>query len=238
MIEEHLNLFDMIRFPKVRERKRILKNSKITQIRFEIIEDRNIFPIINPKYSSLVSFNNYINSCIIQYIELYGYYKDGLPEYIPKKVTEKLIRKVLFNQTAEIFFMKINVCFELICQGINEIFELGINCNSRTFIGDLSKNLKTDNIRIFKIISELNIDKDYEKIRLYRNKLTHSFSPFFPSARTEINKDGIHIEKREASIPTTEILEEVEKSIELLYDFRIKIEDEIKIYYKDKNSVF
>ena len=85
MIEEHLNLFDMIRFPKVRERKRILKNSKITQIRFEIIEDRNIFPIINPKYSSLVSFNNYINSCIIQYIELYGYNKDGYQNTYQKR---------------------------------------------------------------------------------------------------------------------------------------------------------
>ena len=75
MIKENkLNVFDMIKFPDKEKRKEILKNAELQNIRYNIIDNKKIFPFIEPKYSSVVCFNNYISSCLVQYIELYGYY--------------------------------------------------------------------------------------------------------------------------------------------------------------------
>ena len=96
MIKENkTNVFDMIKFPNKEQREKILEKAEIQNIRFTIVDDKSIFPFIEPKYSSLICFNNYINSCLIQYIELYGYYSSDLPQYIPRNDSELAIRKLL-----------------------------------------------------------------------------------------------------------------------------------------------
>lgn len=231
MIKENkLNIFNMIKFPDEHKREEILKNAEIKSIRYDIVEDKTLFPFIEPKYSSLICFNNYIRSCIIQYIELYGYYSKDLPQYIPKGNTEKAMKKLLFNQTAEILYFKICTSFELIGQVINEVFELGIKNDAKNFISQLAQKINTKNINIYNILEKINKNETYKKAKKYRNELAHSFSPFVPRAVTEIDKNGVVIERREASIPTNEIIETLEKTILILKEFCMDTQKEIKEY--------
>ena len=231
MIKENkLNVFDMIKFPSREKREEILKNAEIQNIRYSIVDDRKIFPYIEPKYSSLVCFNNYISSCLIQYIELYGYYSKDLPQYIPKSNSEIAVKKILFNQTAEILYFKICTSFELIGQVINEIFDLGIKNDAKDFIKQLIGKIKGKNQNIYNILEKINKDKTFKKAKEYRNSLTHNFSPFVPRAFTEIDKYGGILEKRKASVPTNEIIETLEQTILILKQFCIDTEKEIKEY--------
>ncbi len=231
-----LNVFDMIKFPDEERRKEILKNAEIQNIRYNIVENREIFPFIEPKYSSLMCFNNYISSCLVQYIELYGYYSKDLPQYIPKNNSKITIRKILFNQTAEILYFKICTSFELIGQVINEVFDLGIKNDAKNFISQLIRKIKGKNQNIYKILERINENRTFKKAKKYRNDLTHSFSPFVPRAFTEIDKNGVIIEKREASVPTNEIIETLEKTILILKQFCLDTEKEIKEYLS-KNKI-
>ena len=237
MIKENkLNVFDMIKFPDKEKRKEILKNAEIQNIRYSIVDDRKIFPLIEPKYSSLVCFNNYVSSCLVQYIELYGYYSTNLPQYIPKSNSEIAIRKILFNQTAEILYFKICTSFELIGQVINEVFDLGIKNDAKNFISQLIRKAKGKNQKIYNILEKINNDETFKKAKKYRNDLTHNFSPFVPRAFTEIDKYGAIVEKREASVPTNEIIETLEQTILILKQFCIDTEIEIKEYLS-KNKI-
>lgn len=231
MIKENKNnVFDMIKFPTKEQREKILEKSEIQNIRFTIVDDKSIFPFIEPKYSSLICFNNYINSCLIQYIELYGYYSSDLPQYIPRKDSELAIRKLLFNQTAEILYFKICTSFELIGQVINEVFDLGIKNDDREFIRHLKQKIKSKNQLIYCILDKISKNEIYKKAKKYRNDLTHSFSPFVPRAYTEKDKNNVIVEKREASVPTNEIIYILEETILILKQFCIDIEMEIKEY--------
>lgn len=236
MIKENkINVFDMIKFPKREERERILQNAEIQNIRFKIVDNKKIFPFIEPKYSSLVCFNNYISSCLIQYIELYGYYSKDLPQYIPRNNSEIAIKKILFNQTAEILYFKICTSFEIIGQVINEIFELGIKSNAKDFINQLIKEVKSKNKNIYDILENIGKNETYKKAKDYRNALTHSFSPFVPRAYSEKDKNNGLIEKREASVPTNEIINVLEQTILILKEFCEDIEKEIIEYLMKDN---
>lgn len=238
MIKENkLNVFDMIKFPDKEKRKEILKNAELQNIRYNIIDNKKIFPFIEPKYSSVVCFNNYISSCLVQYIELYGYYSEDLPQYIPKSISERAIRKILFNQTAEILYFKICTSFELIGQVINEVFDLGISNDDRQFISKLMKKIKGKNQNIFNILKKINENETFNKMRKYRNDLTHSFSPFVPRAFSERDEYGAIIEKREGSVPTNEIIEILEKTILLLKQFCIDTEIEIEKYLNENEII-
>ena len=167
---------------------------------------------------------------MIQYIELYGYYSKDLPQYIPKSNSEIAVKKILFNQTAEILYFKICTSFELIGQVINEIFDLGIKNDAKDFIKQLIGKIKGKNQNIYNILEKINKDKTFKKAKEYRNILTHNFSPFVPRAFTEIDEYGIILEKRKASVPTNEIIETLEQTILILKQFCIDTEKEIKEY--------
>ena len=49
MIKENkTNVFDMIKFPNKEQREKILEKAEIQNIRFKIVDDKSIFPFIEP----------------------------------------------------------------------------------------------------------------------------------------------------------------------------------------------
>ena len=225
MIEKYkFNVFDMIVFPNKEKREKILENSKIQKIEFKIIDNQYYTFNYNSKKSSIIYFNNYIKSCLIQYIELYGYYSKNLPQYLPDSNTKLAIKKILFNQTAEILYYKISVAFELVCQIINEIFELNINKDDSKFMFKVVKKIKVVSNKIYTTMNEINKDEEYKKAKKYRNRLTHNFSPFVSKIYTKSDNNEANFEIWEKSISTDEILETLEKYIDLLNYFCIEVE--------------
>lgn len=233
---EHLNLFDYYIFPNRQERELIYSENIILEDLWLEIKGLEKNTIGNSKIVSwLNGYNNTMSTCKIPYLILMNYYKKGIPEYDRERFEkdnkykeEAFLYKYYFNYFSEIFLYKIETCFEMLYQVINAMCDLKVNYDDTQFIKKMKNRLKEKYPKIYKEVEKLSLNEDYKKIKKLRNLLAHSSSPLREYMVEYSHKDNSYSLMNIKAISSSNMIEIINKSFELLKDFKDRIKIEIE----------
>lgn len=241
---KELNLFDYFVFPDREKREKIYKENTFlntSRLRIEGINSIRVSNWVN-------EFNNKVSVYKISYLMLMHYFKMDIPETSNRKTKEetkeskeKMIYKYYFNYFAEIFLCQIERCFEMLYQCINVICSLEINYDDRYLISKVKNKIEKKYPNLYNILRELEQNQEYNRIKKLRNTLVHSYTPLREHMLEYFHSDNSVNLGSNVEIKTSEMLKLINNAIEILDNFKNKIQQEIendKLIIREINEYF
>ncbi|HOK57096.1 MAG TPA: Cthe_2314 family HEPN domain-containing protein [bacterium] len=178
---------------------------KIPYEKYQVLLDDDIEKVYKKgKINELVkALMNKMGTLRISYIFLTYYYNLGIPDdkwcispgkngssiqYFPDFEEKHFYIHYFFNFWAEVFYIKFFSIIDIICDLLNNYYEMGIKKETKGFRRKVIKNLKKENLELFKFLENIKNKREYKNAKEFRNRIIHSIPAYEISNQNEIKK--------------------------------------------------